>query len=93
VWEQGCEGGLRPVPEDDPTQRQPDITRARELLHWSPTVELREGLTRTIAYFRERMPRNLPEVLKELSHRRDGAQASPSGEVQAVRAADWTSLV
>ena len=42
---------FRPLPQDDPTQRQPDITRARELLGWEPTVQLREGLTRTIAYF------------------------------------------
>jgi UDP-glucuronate decarboxylase len=89
----GAKVVFRPLPQDDPTQRQPDITRARELLHWSPTVELREGLTRTIAYFRERMPRDLPEVLTELSRRRDGAPASPSGEIQAVEAADWTSLV
>jgi len=40
-----------PLPVDDPTQRRPDITKARELLGWEPTVDLREGLTRTIAYF------------------------------------------
>ena len=43
----------RPLPEDDPMVRQPDITRAREMLDWEPRVELREGLERTIAYFRE----------------------------------------
>jgi dTDP-glucose 4,6-dehydratase len=41
-----------PLPVDDPTQRQPDITRARELLGWEPTVGLREGLERTAEYFR-----------------------------------------
>lgn len=41
-----------PLPEDDPLQRQPDIGRAKELLGWSPTIELEEGLGRTIAYFR-----------------------------------------
>ncbi len=41
-----------PLPEDDPLQRQPDITRAREILDWSPTIELEQGLERTIAYFR-----------------------------------------
>jgi dTDP-glucose 4,6-dehydratase len=41
-----------PLPVDDPTQRQPDITRARELLGWEPTVRLREGLERTAEYFR-----------------------------------------
>jgi UDP-glucuronate decarboxylase len=40
-----------PLPSDDPLQRQPDIALAREKLGWAPTVELREGLTRTIAYF------------------------------------------
>jgi UDP-glucuronate decarboxylase len=40
-----------PLPQDDPKQRQPDITRARETLGWAPTIQLREGLERTIAYF------------------------------------------
>jgi len=40
-----------PLPVDDPTQRRPDITRARELLGWEPEVELREGIERTAAYF------------------------------------------
>jgi UDP-glucuronate decarboxylase len=41
----------RPLPQDDPRQRCPDIGKARELLHWSPKVDLEEGLGRTIAYF------------------------------------------
>ncbi|MFN3628898.1 MAG: UDP-glucuronic acid decarboxylase family protein [Casimicrobiaceae bacterium] len=41
----------RPLPADDPMQRRPDITLARERLGWQPTIALREGLTRTIAYF------------------------------------------
>ena len=41
----------RPLPADDPKQRQPDIAQAREVLKWEPTVKLREGLKRTIAYF------------------------------------------
>jgi UDP-glucuronate decarboxylase len=41
------------LPIDDPKQRQPDIGRARELLGWEPTVNLEQGLDRTIAYFRE----------------------------------------
>ena len=41
-----------PLPTDDPTRRQPDITRANEQLQWSPTVSLREGLMPTIEYFR-----------------------------------------
>ncbi len=42
----------RPLPEDDPLQRCPDITRARTVLGWQPRVGLRDGLERTIAYFR-----------------------------------------
>lgn len=44
----------KPLPTDDPKQRRPDITRAREMLGWEPLVPLREGITRTIAYFRSR---------------------------------------
>ena len=41
----------RPLPENDPRQRKPDIAFARKLLDWEPRIQLREGLTRTIAYF------------------------------------------
>ncbi len=41
-----------PLPEDDPKQRQPDISLAKEKLDWQPTVELKEGLKRTIEYFK-----------------------------------------
>jgi UDP-glucuronate decarboxylase len=41
----------RPLPEDDPVRRRPDITRAERDLGWKPTIELREGLGKTIAYF------------------------------------------
>jgi UDP-glucuronate decarboxylase len=44
---------FRDLPSDDPRQRQPDITRAREILAWEPRVPLDQGLERTIAYFRE----------------------------------------
>ncbi len=43
------------LPVDDPKVRQPDITRARSTLGWSPTVELAEGLEETIAYFRDKL--------------------------------------
>jgi len=43
----------KPLPQDDPVQRQPDITLARARLGWEPTINLEEGLRRTIAYFRE----------------------------------------
>ena len=45
----------RPLPEDDPKVRQPDITRARTLLNWEPKVGLEEGLTKTLGYFREQV--------------------------------------
>jgi len=45
----------RPLPEDDPKVRQPDITRARTLLGWEPKVSLEEGLGRTIDYFRQKV--------------------------------------
>ncbi len=46
---------LKPLPEDDPQQRQPDITLATKLLDWGPKVDLDSGLDTTIAYFRERL--------------------------------------
>jgi dTDP-glucose 4,6-dehydratase len=45
----------RPLPEDDPKVRQPDITRARTLLGWEPKVGLEEGLTKTLEYFRRKV--------------------------------------
>jgi UDP-glucuronate decarboxylase len=49
---------LLPLPQDDPKQRQPNITLARELLGWEPKVALSEGLKPTIAYFREILSSN-----------------------------------
>ncbi|GAC1515850.1 MAG: SDR family oxidoreductase [Gemmatimonadaceae bacterium] len=43
---------FRPLPEDDPKVRRPDITRAREMLGWEPSVPVREGIARTVDYFR-----------------------------------------
>lgn len=45
----------RPLPADDPMQRRPDITQAKAVLDWTPSVALEEGLQRTIAYFRSRV--------------------------------------
>jgi UDP-glucuronate decarboxylase len=41
----------RPLPENDPKQRQPDIPFAQKLLGWKPCIPLEEGLTKTVAYF------------------------------------------
>ena len=46
---------FEPLPVDDPTQRQPDITKAREQLGWEPAIDLRDGLERTTAYFRTKL--------------------------------------
>lgn len=53
----GSKSGIvfQPLPADDPMQRRPDITLAKETLGWTPKVTLEEGLERTIAYFRARM--------------------------------------
>lgn len=45
----------KPLPQDDPTQRRPDITRAREYLNWNPKITLDEGLDLTIPYFQSRI--------------------------------------
>jgi dTDP-glucose 4,6-dehydratase len=46
---------FKPLPEDDPQVRQPDITKARQILKWEPRVGLEEGLAKTIEYFRVRL--------------------------------------
>jgi UDP-glucuronate decarboxylase len=50
----GSEANVKylPLPQDDPKQRQPNISRAQELLGWNPTIPLREGLEKTVAYFK-----------------------------------------
>jgi UDP-glucuronate decarboxylase len=48
----------KPLPADDPTQRCPDISRAKEALKWQPYVPLEAGLRKTIAYFRDQLRRN-----------------------------------
>lgn len=45
-----------PLPQDDPIRRQPDISRAKEVLGWEPTIPLTDGLARTIEYFRTTLP-------------------------------------
>ena len=46
---------FKPLPEDDPKVRQPDISKAKELLDWAPQVSLEDGLEKTIAYFRTKL--------------------------------------
>jgi len=51
----GSEGPIerRPLPSDDPVRRKPDISRAQQQLGWTPTIQLEEGLKRTVEYFRQ----------------------------------------
>jgi UDP-glucuronate decarboxylase len=53
----GSDSGVTylPLPQDDPRQRRPDISRAQALLGWNPTIPLREGLEKTVAYFKARV--------------------------------------
>jgi dTDP-glucose 4,6-dehydratase len=46
---------FRPLPQDDPKQRQPDITRAQSVLGWQPTIGLEEGLAKTVGYFKTKL--------------------------------------
>ncbi|HMH56188.1 MAG TPA: GDP-mannose 4,6-dehydratase, partial [Gemmatimonadales bacterium] len=65
----------RPLPEDDPVQRKPDITRAREWLGWEPRITLAEGLAHTVAFFRGRMARDprSSQLFQELTGTHDRA--------------------
>jgi dTDP-glucose 4,6-dehydratase len=54
----------QPLPEDDPKVRKPDITRAREILGWEPKVDLEEGLTKTIDYFRRKLKDSQAQKVK-----------------------------
>ncbi len=45
----------KPLPADDPKQRRPDITLARQVIKWQPAIPLEEGLGRTITYFKTRV--------------------------------------
>ena len=81
----------RPLPQDDPTQRRPDITRAMTLLDWQPTVALQAGLERTVPYFAERLKRSGP------SHAKHNGRLVPAGDIPFVErrrayteAANWT---
>src|SRR5712675_2413098 len=48
----GTEIHFKPLPQDDPTRRRPDITRAKELLGWEPKIKLRDGLEKSLEYFK-----------------------------------------
>jgi UDP-glucuronate decarboxylase len=77
-----CGGELaveyRPLPQDDPTQRRPDITQAEQLLDWHPGVALREGLERTIPYFAERLRRSSGR------HAKHNGRLVPAGDIPFI---------
>ena len=66
----------RPLPEDDPKQRRPDIGRAEQLLDWRPKVSLKEGLRRTIPYFRALLDRGRTHKGPFVERRRAYAEAN-----------------
>lgn len=55
----------KPLPQDDPTQRQPDITRAKDVLGWEPKIELTEGLKKTIPYFERKLAELSQSTVKQ----------------------------
>jgi dTDP-glucose 4,6-dehydratase len=60
----------KPLPEDDPKQRRPDITKAREILQWEPKVERREGLKATYEYFKSLPPAEWLRLPKEFTSKK-----------------------
>jgi UDP-glucuronate decarboxylase len=81
----------KPLPQDDPTQRRPDISRAERLLGWQPSVPLRQGLERTIPYFAHRLKRTSGHSAKH------NGRLAPAGDIPFVErrrayseAANWT---
>merc|ERR1712190_576498 len=61
--------GYLPLPGDDPKQRRPDITRARKYLGWEPKTQLREGLLKTIDYFRRLDLRQFKKPTPHTAHK------------------------
>ena len=66
---------FKPLPQDDPMQRQPDITKAREILGWEPRVERAEGMKKTFDYFKSLSPEELEKrEHRDFSHRNNHLQ-------------------
>jgi dTDP-glucose 4,6-dehydratase len=57
---------FKPLPQDDPLRRRPDLTKARTLLNWQPTIMLREGLERSLAYFQSCVDAETPVAAAQL---------------------------
>jgi UDP-glucuronate decarboxylase len=71
-----------PLPQDDPRQRRPDITRAKELLGWSPTVDLDEGLNGTIQFFAGTLAQREPRETRRASGNKSRMAARGHEEVR-----------
>jgi dTDP-glucose 4,6-dehydratase len=56
----GSELSFNPLPQDDPTRRRPDITKARTLLDWEPTIQLKEGLAKSLPFFKNKLTETQP---------------------------------
>ena len=54
---------FKPLPQDDPLQRRPDITRAKRLLGWEPRTDLETGLQLSLEYFRSTLEAGLPTIV------------------------------
>jgi len=65
-----------PLPGDDPKQRRPDITRARTCMNWEPSTQLREGLVKTIEYFRAMDLRQYKKPTDHTAHKNTDADAA-----------------
>ena len=74
-----------PLPEDDPRQRCPDISRAQELLDWHPRVPLKAGLERTIAYFEGLLSTEVQTKRKWSGWREDAPLRAGSGRLLPFR--------
>ena len=72
---------FKPLPQDDPKQRCPDITKAKRILGWEPQVQLEEGLRRTLEYFKQQVAAGKAELRPAGSGRDQcgfGVQIGPS---------------
>jgi hypothetical protein len=70
---------FKPLPMDDPKQRQPDIALARQVLGWAPRMQLSEGLEKTIAYFRDRL---LAQQIADLAALARSARMRPDASAE-----------
>ena len=79
---------FEPLPEDDPKQRRPDITRARQILGWEPKIQLPEGLRLTISWFKENAPLDAEKSRNGLLANGKRTPKSETGDRSGDRARD-----